>query len=123
MSQQYIYQIGDLTKKYNQREVLKNIWLAFYPGAKIGVLGRNGSGKSTLCRALLGQLGNNYATALILNPILDADQLMRAIAMEMSRRRGNPREVPNPGTLRIFHLPDHVERVFQLHDDANRGEK
>ena len=55
MGQQYIYQIGDLTKKYGQREVLKNIWLAFYPGAKIGVLGRNGSGKSTLLRIMAGQ--------------------------------------------------------------------
>ena len=45
MAQQYIYQIGDLVKKFGQREVLKNIWLAFYPGAKIGVLGRNGSGQ------------------------------------------------------------------------------
>jgi ATP-binding cassette ChvD family protein len=55
MAQQYIYQIGDLVKKFGQREVLKNIWLAFYPGAKIGVLGRNGSGKSTLLRIMAGQ--------------------------------------------------------------------
>ncbi len=55
MSQQYIYQISDLTKKIGQREVLKNIWLAFYPGAKIGVLGRNGSGKSTLLRIMAGR--------------------------------------------------------------------
>jgi ATP-binding cassette ChvD family protein len=55
MAQQYIYQIGDLIKKFGQREVLKNIWLAFYPGAKIGVLGRNGSGKSTLLRIMAGQ--------------------------------------------------------------------
>ncbi len=55
MAQKYIYQIGDLTKKINQREVLKDIWLAFYPGAKIGVLGRNGSGKSTLLRIMAGQ--------------------------------------------------------------------
>lgn len=54
MGKQYIYQIGDLTKKHGQREVLKNIWLAFYPGAKIGVLGRNGSGKSTLLRIMSG---------------------------------------------------------------------
>ncbi len=54
MGKQYIYQIADLTKKYGQREVLKNIWLAFYPGAKIGVLGRNGSGKSTLLRIMAG---------------------------------------------------------------------
>ncbi|MBI2477273.1 MAG: ATP-binding cassette domain-containing protein, partial [Planctomycetia bacterium] len=34
--------------------VLKEIWLAFYPGAKIGVLGRNGAGKSTLLRIMAG---------------------------------------------------------------------
>ena len=55
MGQQYIYQIEDLVKKHGQREVLKNIWLSFYPGAKIGVLGRNGSGKSTLLRIMAGQ--------------------------------------------------------------------
>ncbi|HQU42235.1 MAG: energy-dependent translational throttle protein EttA [Planctomycetia bacterium 21-64-5] len=54
MGQQYIYQISGLTKKYGQREVLKEIRLAFYPGAKIGVLGRNGSGKSTLLRIMAG---------------------------------------------------------------------
>src|SRR5881394_1188562 len=48
----------------------------------VQITGEVGAGKSTLCRALLNQLGNNYSTALILNPILDADQLMRAIAME-----------------------------------------
>jgi energy-dependent translational throttle protein EttA len=54
MSRQYIYTIERLTKKHGQREVLKDIWLAFYPGAKIGVLGRNGSGKSTLLRIMAG---------------------------------------------------------------------
>jgi sulfate-transporting ATPase len=55
MSRQYIYQIEKLTKKHGPREVLKEIWLSFYPGAKIGVLGRNGSGKSTLLRIMAGQ--------------------------------------------------------------------
>jgi ATP-binding cassette ChvD family protein len=55
MSQKYIYQINGLTKKFGQREVLKDIWLAFYPGAKIGVLGRNGSGKSSLLRIMAGK--------------------------------------------------------------------
>ena len=54
MSQKYIFQMSGLTKKIGQREVLKDIWLAFYPGAKIGVLGRNGSGKSTLLRIMAG---------------------------------------------------------------------
>lgn len=55
MSKQYIYTINDLTKKHGPREVLKEIYLAFYPGAKIGVLGRNGTGKSTLLRIMAGQ--------------------------------------------------------------------
>lgn len=55
MSKKYIYQISGLTKKIGQREVLKDIYLAFYPGAKIGVLGRNGSGKSTLLRIMAGK--------------------------------------------------------------------
>lgn len=55
MGKQYIYTIAGLTKKLDQREVLKNIYLAFYPGAKIGVLGRNGSGKSTLLRIMAGE--------------------------------------------------------------------
>src|SRR2546430_9567577 len=36
------------------KEVLKGIWLSFYPGAKIGVLGANGAGKSTLLRIMAG---------------------------------------------------------------------
>jgi len=54
MGKQFIYQIQNLTKKFGQREVLKEIWLSFYPGAKIGVLGRNGSGKSTLMKIMAG---------------------------------------------------------------------
>ena len=55
MSRQYIYQIENLTKKHGSRTVLDDIWLAFYPGAKIGVLGPNGAGKSTLLRIMAGQ--------------------------------------------------------------------
>jgi len=54
MAQQYIFTMERLTKKHGPREVLKEIWLAFYPGAKIGVLGRNGAGKSTLLRIMAG---------------------------------------------------------------------
>src|ERR1700682_5906846 len=52
MAEQYIFTIENLTKAYGKREVLKNIWLAFYPGAKIGVIGSNGAGKSTLLRVM-----------------------------------------------------------------------
>src|SRR5207248_3426405 len=52
MAEQYIFTVENLSKAYAKREVLKNIWLAFYPGAKIGVIGSNGAGKSTLLRIM-----------------------------------------------------------------------
>ena len=54
MSKQYIYTMTGLVKKHGPRVVLNDIWLSFYPGAKIGVLGRNGAGKSTLLRIMAG---------------------------------------------------------------------
>ncbi len=54
MGKQYIYTIEHVTKKHGPRTVLEDVWLAFYPGAKIGVLGRNGAGKSTLLRIMAG---------------------------------------------------------------------
>ena len=55
-SYQYIYVMKGLGKTYpGGREVLRDIWLSFLPGAKIGVLGPNGSGKSTLLRIMAGE--------------------------------------------------------------------
>jgi ATP-binding cassette ChvD family protein len=54
MPAQYIFTIENLSKTYAKKEVLKGIWLAFFPGAKIGVIGGNGSGKSTLLRIMAG---------------------------------------------------------------------
>jgi len=54
MGPAFIFQITDLTKKFGQRELLKNVNIAFYPGAKIGLLGRNGAGKSTLMKIMAG---------------------------------------------------------------------
>src|SRR6185503_9398148 len=48
----------------------------------VQITGEVGAGKTTLCRALLEQLGPNYSTALILNPVLDPEKLVKAIAME-----------------------------------------
>ena len=63
MAEQYIFTIEALTKAYAKREVLKNIWLAFYPGAKIGVIGSNGAGKSSLLRIMAQQDKDFLGTA------------------------------------------------------------
>ena len=54
-SYQYIYVMKGLRKVFpGGREILKDIWLSFFPGAKIGVLGLNGAGKSTLLKVMAG---------------------------------------------------------------------
>ncbi len=54
-SYQYIYVMKGLNKVFpGGKQVLKDIWLSFFPGAKIGVLGLNGAGKSTLLRIMAG---------------------------------------------------------------------
>lgn len=98
MNKQYIFTIADLTKKHGQREVLSDIWLAFYPGAKIGVLGRNGAGKSTLLRIMAGQdtefdgearLAQGYTCEyLSQEPVLDPDKDVRGNVEDgLSQRR------------------------------------
>ncbi|HEY8833333.1 MAG TPA: energy-dependent translational throttle protein EttA [Gemmatimonadaceae bacterium] len=55
MPPQFIYVMKDLRKVVPpSREILRGIWLSFYPGAKIGVLGANGAGKSSLLRIMAG---------------------------------------------------------------------
>jgi ATP-binding cassette ChvD family protein len=81
---QYIFVMKDLRKVVPPgREVLKGIWLSFFPGAKIGVVGANGSGKSTLLRIMAGVDGDFQGEAwpakgtrigyLPQEPQLDAD--------------------------------------------------
>jgi energy-dependent translational throttle protein EttA len=54
MAENFIFSMQDLRKVKGGKEILKGIWLSFFPGAKIGVIGPNGSGKSTLLRIMAG---------------------------------------------------------------------
>lgn len=55
MAAQYIYVMKELRKVLpTGRELIKDVWLSFYPGAKIGVIGPNGAGKSTLLKIMAG---------------------------------------------------------------------
>ena len=55
MAAQYIFSMQGLSKTYpGGKKVFENIWLSFYPDAKIGVVGVNGSGKSTLLKIMAG---------------------------------------------------------------------
>ena len=58
-SYQYVYVMKGLNKTFpGGKQVLKDIWLSFLPGAKIGVLGLNGAGKSTLLKVMAGEDDN-----------------------------------------------------------------
>ncbi|TWT99599.1 putative ABC transporter ATP-binding protein [Botrimarina colliarenosi] len=91
-NQKYIYQIAGLNKKHGQREILKDIDLAFYPGAKIGVLGRNGAGKSTLLKIMAGfdkefegsaKLSEGFTVGMLQQePPLNADKDVMGNVME-----------------------------------------
>ncbi|MFL5346165.1 MAG: energy-dependent translational throttle protein EttA [Hyalangium sp.] len=55
MAQNFIFTMQDLRKVKGGKDILKGIYLSFFPGAKIGVIGPNGAGKSTLLRIMAGQ--------------------------------------------------------------------
>ncbi|MFP6582010.1 MAG: energy-dependent translational throttle protein EttA, partial [Candidatus Hydrogenedentota bacterium] len=56
MAEQYIYHMQDLNKHYGKKHILKDIYLSFYPGAKIGIVGANGAGKSTVLKIMAGEI-------------------------------------------------------------------
>jgi len=88
-----IFAMEGVTKTYPpQKTVLKNIWLSFYYGAKIGVLGLNGSGKSSLLKIIAG-LDTNYQGKVTFDkdykigyleqePVLDESKTVREIVQE-----------------------------------------
>lgn len=54
MAEKYIFHMRGVNRSYGKKQVLKDINLSFYPGAKIGIVGENGSGKTTVLRIMAG---------------------------------------------------------------------
>src|SRR5882762_2950179 len=90
---QLVYVMKGLSKTYHGgKQVLKDIWLSFYPGAKIGIVGVNGAGKSTLMKIMAGMdkdyTGDAWAADgvrmgyLSQEPQLDAGKNVRENVME-----------------------------------------
>jgi len=90
---QYVYHMHKLSKTYpGGKQVLKDISLSFFPGAKIGVVGLNGAGKSTLLKIMAGQMTDFVGEAwaadgikvgyLPQEPELDPDKDVLGNAME-----------------------------------------
>ncbi|TWT77812.1 putative ABC transporter ATP-binding protein [Posidoniimonas polymericola] len=134
-NQKYIYQIAGLTKKHGQREILKEIDLAFYPGAKIGVLGRNGAGKSTLLRIMAGldkeyegkaELADGFTVGMLeQEPRLNPDKDVRGNVEEaVAHKREVLAEYEKIGELYAEPDADYEKlgaRQAQLDDEINAG--
>ncbi len=87
MADQFIFTMLGLNKFYGQKQVLKDINLCFFPGAKIGIVGENGSGKTTVLRIMAGldqefngqaTLSKGYRAGMVAQePILDLNLTVR----------------------------------------------
>src|SRR5579859_751406 len=93
MSAQYIFTTYKLSRRYPpDREVLTDISLSFYPGAKIGVLGYNGAGKSTLLKIMAG-LDTEFDGQAQLAPNATVGMLEQEPALDETKDvRGNVEE-------------------------------
>ena len=107
MAEQYIYTIENLTKAYAKREVLKNIWLAFYPGAKIGVIGSNGAGKSSLLR-IMAQEDQDFLGTARLTPSFSVGWVPQEPRLDESTDvRGNIEQAV-AGTRALLHRQEEL---------------
>ncbi len=87
MAEQYIFTMIGLNKFYGRKQALKDIYLSFFPGAKIGIVGENGAGKSTVLRIMAGLdldfqgeaflLRGNRAGIVSQEPALDEELTVR----------------------------------------------
>lgn len=89
MAEQYIFTMLGLNKFYGQKQVLKDVYLSFYPGAKIGIVGENGAGKSTVLKIMAGlddefqgkaDLSKGYASGMVpQEPVMDPELTVRQV--------------------------------------------
>ena len=95
-----IYSMIKVSKKYNQKQILKDISLSYFYGAKIGVLGLNGSGKSTLLRILAG-IDREHEGKTILSEGYTIDYLPQEPALDPEK---TVREIVGEGTLFLLEV-------------------
>ncbi len=87
MADKYIFTMLRLNKFYGQKQVLKEINLCFFPGAKIGIVGENGSGKSTVLKIMAGlddhfqgtaEITPGYQSAIVMqDPVLNEEMTVK----------------------------------------------
>ncbi|MCP4572531.1 MAG: energy-dependent translational throttle protein EttA [bacterium] len=93
MAQQYVFTMKGLKKVVPPgREILKGIWLSFYPGAKIGVIGLNGAGKSSLLKIMAG-VDDDFIGEAFPDPSIKVGYLPQEPSLDSSKDvKGNVEE-------------------------------
>ncbi|MRG91437.1 energy-dependent translational throttle protein EttA [Polyangium spumosum] len=124
MAHQFIFTMQDVRKVHPpNKEVLKGLWLSFYPGAKIGVLGHNGAGKSTLLRIMAGTDKEFLGEArpadgvrvgfLQQEPRLDAGRtVIENVEAAVAETRGLMKRFEEIGVL-LGESPDNMEELLE----------
>ncbi|MDH7483055.1 MAG: energy-dependent translational throttle protein EttA [Spirochaetales bacterium] len=110
-----IYSMYRLSKRYGTRQVLKDISLSYFYGAKIGVIGLNGSGKSTLLRIMAG-LDTEYSGEVACAPGYSIGYLPQEPYLEPGK---TVREVVSEGVQEIMDLHAEFERVNEAFGDPD----
>jgi len=115
-SAQYIFTMHKLSRFHPpDREVLKDISLSFYPGAKIGVIGPNGAGKSSLLRIMAG-LDDGYTGEARLTPGFSVGMLEQEPKLDLAKDvRGNVMD----GVAEVKALLDRYDAVLAQYADPD----
>jgi ATP-binding cassette ChvD family protein len=111
-----IFSMAGVSKIYPpQKQVLKNIYLSFFYGAKIGVLGLNGSGKSTLLRVIAG-IEKNYQGEVVFSPGYSVGYLEQEPQLDPDK---TVREVVEEGVQEVVSLLKEFEDINEKFGDPD----
>jgi sulfate-transporting ATPase len=97
------------------RQILKNIYLSFFYGAKIGVLGLNGSGKSTLLRIIAG-IDKNYTGEVVFSPGYSVGMLEQEPQFALGK---TVREVVEEGVQEVVNLLKEFDEINEAFGDPD----
>src|ERR671921_81049 len=117
-----IYSMVGVSRHYDKRAVLKDIYLSYFYGAKIGVIGLNGSGKSTLLRVIAGR-DKGYTGETVLSPGYTIGYLEQEPQLDESKTVRETIEEAVAGTVSLLKEFDEINARFgeeMSDDDMNK---
>lgn len=113
---QYVYSMNRVGKIVPpKREILKDISLSFFPGAKIGVLGLNGSGKSTLLRIMAG-LDNDYIGEAVPMPNIKVGYLPQEPELDDAK---TVRQIVEESVSDVKQAMEDLEAIYTAYAEPN----